>query len=75
MTADEVSTYARAILAHIDVLDGLHAGETDAAVAAFIERERALDAITALSGHLRGRAFARVVLMARDAMNRRTLSS
>lgn len=66
MTPDEIATYARAVLAHVDAQQALWGADLESAAAAYRVREQAIDAITALSGHLRADVFSRVVLMARD---------
>ena len=71
MTPDTIATYSRAVLAHIDAHDALRVYDVDAARHAYTIREDALDALEAIAGMTRNRAFARVVLLARDAHDRR----
>jgi hypothetical protein len=72
MTADLIALYSRAILAHIDIHSHLQDGNLEGVIAAHRTREATLDSIERVSGHLKGRAFARVVILARDAIERGT---
>lgn len=71
MNAETLATYGRAVLAHIDAQDALRVFDLDAARAAYTVREQALDDLGALADLTRSRAFARVLLLARDAQDRR----
>jgi hypothetical protein len=71
VTPEEIATYARAVLAHVDAQDALRAVDLDAARAAYVLREQAVNTIADLGTTTRSRAFARVLLLARDAQARR----
>lgn len=70
MTRDEIRAYAGAVLAHIEAQRALRLNDLDAARAAYCLREEALDLIEGIGRHLRTEAFARVLVMAREATER-----
>jgi len=72
MNAETISTYARAILGHIDAYEALRVDDLGLACAAYSMREQALDEIEEMTGRLRSSAFASVALMARDAQDRQS---